>query len=259
MGTIIYSTRVEEHSRGQKGQQMKYKEVQKRFFKHARCFVPAMDPVGDGGDGGATGTGSPGGGGSSAGSGSEGSGDGSGSVAPAQKDGGAGATTSRTLDDLLKDPVVKKEFDSRINKAVNTGIANAQAKWQLLLDDKVSEADKLARMNEQEKADYLRQKKEKELADREADITKRELMATAKNTLADKKLPQELASILVYTDAKACNESITAVEKAFNAAVEEAVKEKLKGGEPPRSASAAGNGSITLEQQVAKAVAGGLY
>ena len=138
----------------------------------------------------------------------------------------------QSFDDLLKNKDYQAEFDRRVQKALGT----AKEKWTALMDDKLSEADKLAKMNKEEKAEYLRQKQEKELKDREAAITRRELMAEAKNTLAEKKLPVGLAEVLNYGDADSCNKSMAAVEKAFQEAVQAAVEEKLKGGTPPKKA-----------------------
>lgn len=139
----------------------------------------------------------------------------------------------QSFDDLLKNKDYQAEFDRRVQKALGT----AKEKWTALMDDKLSEADKLAKMNKEEKAEYLRQKQEKELKDREAAITRRELMAEAKNTLAEKKLPVGLAEVLNYADADSCNKSMAAVEKAFQEAVQAAVEEKLKGGTPPKKAT----------------------
>lgn len=50
-----------------------------------------------------------------------------------------------------------------MQKAINTALTKEQEKWQAITDDKLSEAEKLAKMNKEEKADYLRQKQEKEL------------------------------------------------------------------------------------------------
>lgn len=138
----------------------------------------------------------------------------------------------KSFDDLLQNKDYQAEFDRRVQKALGT----AKEKWRALMDDKLSEADKLAKMNKEEKAEYLRQKQEKELKDREAAITRRELMAEAKNTLAEKKLPVGLAEVLNYADADSCNKSMAAVEKAFQEAVQAAVEEKLKGGTPPKKA-----------------------
>lgn len=149
----------------------------------------------------------------------------------------------QSFDDLLKNKDYQAEFDRRVQKALGT----AKEKWTALMDDKLSEADKLAKMNKEEKAEYLRQKQEKTLKDREVAITRRELMAEAKNTLAEKKLPVGLAEVLNYADADACNKSIEAVEKAFQEAVQTAVEEKLKGGTPPKKAPSGGDDDLAKQ------------
>ncbi len=154
----------------------------------------------------------------------------------------------QSFDDVLKNKDYQAEFDRRVQKGIDTALAKAQEKWQALTDDKLSEAEKLAKMTKEEKAQYLAQKQEKALEAREADITKRELMAEAKNTLAEKKLPVGLAEVLDYTDAESCSKSIEAVEKAFQEALQAAVEEKLKGGTPPRKAPSGGEDD--LEKQV---------
>ena len=154
---------------------------------------------------------------------------------PGALGGKGGKENPPSFDDLLKSGH-QAEFDRRVQKAINTALTKEQEKWQALTDDKLSEAEKLAKMNKEEKADYLRQKQEKKLKDREAAITRRELMAEAKNTLAEKKLPAGLAEVLNYADADSCSKSIEAVEKAFQEAVKAAVEEKLKGGTPPKKA-----------------------
>ena len=135
---------------------------------------------------------------------------------------------------VLKGEGNQAEFDRRVQKAINTAVTNAQEKWKAMTDDKLSEAEKLSRMNKEEKEQYLRQKKEKELSDREAEITRKELQAEAKNTLSEEGLPIELSEVLNYTDADACKSSMETVKKAFQKAVEAAVEEKLKGGKPPK-------------------------
>lgn len=145
---------------------------------------------------------------------------------------GGSTTEPMSFDDFLRTGENRAEFDRRVQKAVNTAVANAQEKWQALTDDKLSEAEKLAKMTKEEKTKYLADKRDRELTEREQAITRRELEAEAKNTLAGKKLPIELADILDYTDADKCNESIEKVEKVFQSAVEAAVQERLKGGDP---------------------------
>ena len=169
-------------------------------------------------------------------------GDGAGTGDDGGNGGGAGGAGEegnepQSFDDFLKTGGNQAEFDRRVQKAVNTAVTNAQEKWQALTDDKLSEAEKLAKMTKEEKAQYMQQKKEKELSEREAAITRKELMAEARNTLAGDGLPQELAEVLNYTDADACKKSMETVKAAFQKAVEAAVEEKLKGGKPPKKAT----------------------
>ena len=79
-------------------------------------------------------------------------------------------------------------------------------------------------------------------------------LSLAKNTLAGKNLPQELAEVLNYADAESCNKSIAAVEKAFQSAVQAAVEERLKGKDPMKKAPR--DAEDALEAQVRSIIVG---
>lgn len=166
-----------------------------------------------------------------------------------------------TFDEFLKsNKDYQAEFDRRVSKATSTAVTNAQERWQMITDEKVSEAEKLAKMTKDERDKYKLQKRIKDLEAREKAIAKKELQATAKNALAEKELPLELAELLDYTDAEACNQSIEALDQAFRNAVAAAVKERLKGAEPIKKAPENDNDEeATMKLQVEKAVYGGLY
>lgn len=152
-------------------------------------------------------------------------------------DTGAGDSGSTgTFDDILKNPAYQSEFDKRVAKALETQKSKLSTEVQQKIENARTEAEKLAKMNAEQKAQYEKEKKEKELAEREATLTKRELAATAKETLASKGLPLSLADVLNYNSAEDCNKSIEAVETAFREAVAAGVDEKLKGGKPPKKA-----------------------
>lgn len=165
--------------------------------------------------------------------------------------GNGGAEQPMSFDDFLKGDGNQAEFDRRVQKAVNTAVSNAQEKWKVLTDDKLSEAEKLAKMTKEEKEKYLHDKQVKELEAREAAVTKKELMAEAKNTLAEKKLPADLADVLNYANADECKKSIASVEKAFQTAVEAAVQERLKGGNPPKKAPDSENAELAKQIEAA--------
>ena len=132
-----------------------------------------------------------------------------------------------------------------LDKIVQGRIAKERKAWEKHLEDEKTEAQKLETMSEKEKKKYQEEKRIKELDDREAAITRRELTAQAKVQLADKGIPTELAEILNLTDAESCKKSIEIVEKAFQTAIEKAVEEKIKGNASIKKVP--GNTTISLE------------
>ena len=168
---------------------------------------------------------------------------GAGGGTPSQTDGGTntdtgagegsntGATENNTpsFDDVLgQNRAYKAEYDKRVKEALQA----AQTEWETQQQEKITEAEKLKKMNADEKAKYEQDKRTKELDKREKDITTRELKAQAYETLAEKNLPKELIDTLNFSDAETCNASIEAVEKAFQNAVKKAVDDRLKGSKP---------------------------
>ena len=123
-----------------------------------------------------------------------------------------------------------------VDKIVQGRIAKERKSWEKQLQEQQTEAPKLEKMSEKEKKKYQEEKRIKDLDDREAAITRRELTAQAKVQLADKGIPTELAEILILTDADSCKKSIETVEKAFQTAVQRAVEERIKGREPMKKA-----------------------
>lgn len=118
------------------------------------------------------------------------------------------------------------------DKDVNDILAKQKAKWEKEAEAKVSEAKKLAKMNADEKAQYELQTLQTQLAEREAEINRRELMAAAKDELTTRGLPIELAEMLDYREADTVQTSMAAVEKVFRNAVEKQVNDKLRGTAP---------------------------
>lgn len=142
-----------------------------------------------------------------------------------------------SFDDILKDKAFQAEFDRRLSKGIETALANERKRLEQLTDDKISEAEKLAKMSDLERKEYQQKKDAEDLAKREADLTKRELMAEAKTTLAEKGLPASLASMLDYSSADTVQASIATVAETYNGAVEAGVNARLKGGKPPKEAN----------------------
>ena len=144
----------------------------------------------------------------------EGEGDGSGAGDGNEDGAGAGSGDNGnevSFDDFLKEGDNQAEYDRRIQKAVNAAVTRAQEKWKALTDDKLSEAEKLAKMTKEEKAEYKTRQLEKELADLKRQNAVTEMAKTARKMLADEEIniPDELLGHLVSDNAE---DTKTAVE-----------------------------------------------
>lgn len=168
--------------------------------------------------------------------------------------GSEGATGTQT-EPLPFDEYLSKggqaEFDRRVQKAIQTAVSNAQKKWQTMTDGKVSEAEKLAQMTSEEKAEYRAKKAEQELADLKRQIALGDMAKTARKMLSEENItvPDEIVMNLVSDDAEKTKSAVESFAKVFKDAVQAAVKEALKGN-PPK-ASNAGATTVTREQILA--------
>lgn len=151
-------------------------------------------------------------------------------------------------------PEVKTFTQEEVDTIVKGHVANERKNWEKELADQQTEAEKLASMTEKEKKAYQDKKREDDLNKREAAIVKRELTAQAKSTLADKGLAPALSDFLDYTDAESCNKSIDKLQKVFQAAVEKAVDERLKGGKTIKKAL--DNETQALQDEILKNMKG---
>lgn len=143
----------------------------------------------------------------------------------------------------VKDTGEKKYSDADVNRIVDQKFAE----WQKKQDKAVDEAKKLSAMNAQQKAEYERDKLQKELDEYKRQASIAEMTKTARKMLSDNgiTIPDELLSMMVTANADDTKAAVDGFSKAFTEAVEAAVKERLKG-EPPRRG--AGAPSMTKEQ-----------
>lgn len=179
-----------------------------------------------------------------------GAGDGNGSG-----EGSQGTNEPMSFDDFLKGEGNQAEFDRRVQKAVNTAVANAQEKWKVLTDDKLSEAEKLAKMNKEEKALYKAQQAEAELAALKAKMATAELEKEARKRLSDEGInaPDVIIAGLIREDAEKTSEAVKEFAKLFNDAVGEAVKAKARQKTPEEGGGTGGSAKIDITEMARKA------
>lgn len=183
------------------------------------------------------------------GSGAGGAGDGDGHEGEGSGTGGTGEDIS--FDDFLGLGQNRAEFDRRVQKAIQTAVANAQRKWQTLTDDKVGEAEKLAQMTAEERLRYRAEKAEKSLADLQKQMARDDMAKTARKMLADEAVtvPDEVVMALVTDDAESTKTAVQGFAKVFKEAVQAAVKDALRG-EPPKGGTGGGK-PVTREDILA--------
>lgn len=157
-------------------------------------------------------------------------------------EGGGGQGKAPTFDDILKDKSMQAEFDRRVSKAMEKQKATLTEEFGKTLEEKLSEAKKLEKLNAEQKAEYERTKQLEALEKREAEITRRELTAAAKEKLIEKGLSPELSALLDYSGEENCENSIENLSKVFIEAVEKAVNDKLRGN-PPKMGNQPGGGN----------------
>ena len=137
------------------------------------------------------------------------------------------------------------------DKDVDEIINRKFAEWQKKQQKEVDEAKKLSEMNAQQKAEYERDKLQKELDEYKRQASLAEMTKTARKILSDSgiSVPDELLGMMVTTEADATKAAIDGFAKAFSEAVESAVRDRLKG-ETPRKGSG-GAAQMTKEQIMA--------
>lgn len=141
-----------------------------------------------------------------------------------------------------------KYTDDDVNEIIKRKLAEHDKKKQ----KEVDEAKKLAEMNAQQKAEYERDKLQKELDEYKRRDSIAEMTKTARAMLADGgiSVSDDVIAMLVTTDAEKTKKAVDGFAKAFTEAVENAVKERLKG-EPPKRGSGGGVAAMTKEQIMA--------
>ena len=133
-------------------------------------------------------------------------------------------------DEAEPDKDTKKYSDAEVDEIINKKFA----KWQKEQEPKISEAEKLAGMNAQEKAEHERDTLQKELDELKRANSIAEMEKTARTMLRDDgvNVPDEVVSSLIADDADNTKAKVEAFSKAFKEAVQTAVKDALKGKAP---------------------------
>lgn len=140
------------------------------------------------------------------------------------------------FDEILKDKAYQSEFDKKIAKALET----AKTKWQEDNEAKQNEAQKLAKMKDDEKTKYEKEKVEKELATLKGQLNSKNLKEEATKIASEKGVPIQYLDLVDFSKetAESINSKIDAIETARKTDIEKYLNTKLKEKAPTQKASA---------------------
>lgn len=128
---------------------------------------------------------------------------------------GAEATeTKKSFEELLEDKDYQSAFDKKIAQSLQT----AKAKWDEDSKTKMAEAERLAKMDKEEKAKYEKEKYEKEIAELKRKDNARTLKDEAINIASQKEIPISYLNLFNFESmtAEQVKSAIETIEQLRN-------------------------------------------
>lgn len=137
-----------------------------------------------------------------------------------------GAGEVMTFDEILADKTYQSEFDKRVAKALET----ARTKWEKEAEVKKTEAEKLAKMDAEEKLKYERDKIIEERDNALSRLNAYELEKEAVKIANEKGVPLTFLKAINFSTTKAedLKEIIEGFEKVYKQSVQDGINEKMK-------------------------------
>lgn len=137
---------------------------------------------------------------------------------------------------------VEALLQSEADKRVSAALKKQERKNQ----ERIKEAEKLAKMNETEKFQYELEQREKAIAEKEKALALAENKNAASKILADKGIDLALVDFVVADDAETMKANISLLDRAFKESVKKEVEKRLSSNSPKINLPT--NENITREQ-----------
>lgn len=170
-------------------------------------------------------------------------------------DGGDTTTATDTPPTEEKDADKGDEKDNKTpektftQEEVDKILANRLAREKKAAQEALAEAEKLAKMNADDKQKYEFEKLQRENAELRAAQNRSLMGEEASRMLAESDIiaTKELLNLVVKDDAEQTKEAVNALTGLVNGLVDKAVKEKLRG-TPPKKPT--GNGKVYTKEEI---------
>lgn len=145
-----------------------------------------------------------------------------------QQNQNVGADVPKTFDEMLKESNYQSEFDRKVQKSLET----AKAKWEAEQEAKQSEAEKLAKMKDDERRNYEIEQARKKQEEAELRLSAYELKEEAIKmaNIPETQVDVSLLNLIDFRSIKAeqVEPTIKNIKKVFDSAVENEVNKRLK-------------------------------
>lgn len=143
----------------------------------------------------------------------------------------------KTLDELLaSDKEMQSEYDKKVSQAMKTRLDNERKKWEEEQKNKQAEADKLAKMDEDQKINYQLQEAIKRAEEAEKKLSSRDLESETIKQANAKGIPLELIQTIDF--GKETAESIAsklAIFEKTSKTIAEKVKDEYSREDAPQT------------------------
>ena len=131
--------------------------------------------------------------------------------------------------------MTKAELDALLQKEGDRRVSSALKKQEQKNTEKLKEAQKLAKMDADERLQYELEQREKAIEAKERELALSENRNVASKILADKGLSLDLVDFIVDEDADTMKTRIDVLDKAFKKSVKAEVEKRLGGTSPKKT------------------------
>jgi hypothetical protein len=138
---------------------------------------------------------------------------------------------------------IQAETDRKVTKALET----AKAKWAEEEQAKVKQAEELAKLSEKERAAKELEIQRTEFEQEKSKFERERLTLQTEKELINENMPPEFAQFIVAETGEQTRANINTLKASWQAAIEKAVDDKVKGRTPTGNAAAT-TGAVTKEQ-----------
>ncbi|MGM0864536.1 MAG: DUF4355 domain-containing protein [Bacillota bacterium] len=157
----------------------------------------------------------------------------------------------------LSSEELQKKIEAESDRKLAKALEKKQKEWESQLDQRIADAKKdaeqYAKMTQKEREVAEYKERLEELDKRERELNTKQLRSEVETDLKDEGVPAAFAdSLIKLEDNEKIKEAVSSLKKEFDAAVNNAVKEKLRQDPPETGGSKLNNSSHTTKAEMAR-------